>query len=342
MSHKKCVHNKRQSRCIDCGGNEICVHKLLKYNCKDCNGTNICIHSRHKNICKDCKGSQICKHNRKKYTCKECNGGSICEHNKIIYDCKDCNGSGICIHKKHKRYCKDCGGSQICEHYRRKARCRECGGSQICSHNKQKSQCKECGGSQLCKSEWCKTNGSSKYEGYCMICFIHLFPDKPNTRNYKTKEKAVVEYVFQQFPQDKYSWINDKRVYDGCSKRRPDLFLDLGYQVIIVEVDENQHQDYDCSCENKRLMELSKDIGHRPLIFIRFNPDEYSTKDNKITSCWSINKLGVCTIKKTKQKEWISRLEVLKNQIEYWCQESSKTDKTVEVIQLFYDTDKIS
>ena len=115
------------------------------------------------------------------------------------------------------------------------------------------------------------------------------------------------------------------------------LLLDLGYQVVIVEVYENQHTDYDCSCENKRIMEISQDVGHRPLVFIRFNPDEYITKEGKVTSCWSLNGLGICTVKKTKQKEWTERLEALKTQIEYWLE--NKTEKTVEIIQLFYDSD---
>ena len=181
-----------------------------------------------------------------------------------------------------------------------------------------------------CKTSLCYTRANEKYEGYCIYCFINTFPDKKISRNYKTKEKSVVDYIFSQYP--KISWISDKRVQDGCSRRRPDLFLDLGYQIIIVEIDENQHIDYDCSCENKRLMELSQDVGHRPIVFIRFNPDDY---DN-ITSCWSINKLGLSTIKKTKVKEWNDRLTSLKTQIDYWLENA--TDKTVEVIQLFYDT----
>lgn len=231
-----------------------------------------------------------------------CKGGAICDHNTIRYTCKECNGTSICKHNKHKK------------------------------------DCKECDGSRLCKSEWCETYGNPKYEGYCMLCFIHLFPDKPVTRNYKTKERAVVEHVLQQFPQETYSWIADKRIYDGCSSKRPDLFLDLGYQIIIVEVDENQHYSYDCSCENKRLMQLSQDVNHRPIVFIRFNPDDYLSDDKQVTSCWVHNKLGVSTIKKTKQKEWSNRLESLCNQILYWLDTEHKTDKMVEVIQLFYDT----
>ena len=59
--------------------------------------------------------------------------------------------------------------------------------------------------------------------------------------------------------------------------------------------------------------------------------------DKNITSCWGINKNGICTIKKTKIKEWNNRLNVLKEHITYWTDEINKTDKTVEIIQLFYD-----
>ena len=133
------------------------------------------------------------------------------------------------------------------------------------------------------------------------------------------------------------TWIADKTVNGGCSKRRHDLLLDLAYQVIIIEVDENQHTDYDCSCENKRIMELSQDLGHRPIVFIRFNPDDYVNNKKTITSCWASNKNGICIVKKSKQAEWRQRLEALENQINYWINPENKTNKTIEIIQLFYD-----
>ena len=181
-----------------------------------------------------------------------------------------------------------------------------------------------------CTTPLCTTLGLKKYDGHCLYCYVHLFPFSPLTRNFKTKEASVVEFVKVTFPN--CSWITDKRIKDGCSKRRPDIFLDLGDQVIIVEVDENQHMNYDCSCENKRLMELSQDVGHRPIVFIRFNPDSYISDKKKVTSCWCLNEIGLCIIKK--KKEWDLRLEVLKQQIEYWMKE--RTTKMVEVIQLFY------
>jgi len=205
-----------------------------------------------------------------------------------------------------------------------------------CSHNKIIKLCRTCDGSDLCISGFCDTIKNSKYDNYCLRCFIYLFPNKPNARNYKTKEKTVVDFIIQQF--FNFSWINDKKINDGCSRRRPDLFLDLGFQIIIIEVDENQHNTYDCSCENKRLMEISKDVGHRPVIFIRFNPDEYINKDSQIIkSCWKVNNNGIIQVQQNKLTEWNERLEVLKNQIQYWCNEENKTEKTIEIVQLFFN-----
>jgi hypothetical protein len=188
---------------------------------------------------------------------------------------------------------------------------------------------------KTCKTPLCTTTVQEKYDGYCLYCFINTFPYKPVAHNYKTKEFAVVEHIKSKYPE--LSWREDKKVLDGCSRRRPDLLLDLGNQIIIIEIDENQHTDYDCSCENKRMMELSQDLGHRPIIFIRFNPDDYLQKENKISSCWGIIQSGICVVKKTKQKEWTERLTTLEKQIDYWINPDNLTDKTIEIIQLFYD-----
>ena len=365
-----CSHNKQKRFCIECGGSDVCEHKRDKYKCKDCGGSAFCEHRRYKDTCKECGGSKICTHGKIKYECLECGGGSICEHNKLRSICKNCGGGSICQHNKRrsvckeccggsvcehgniKHVCKECGGSSLCkEHNHVKSSCVECGGSRICPHKKRqnvciecngslccvhkklKYYCKECDGSRLCKSDWCEIMTSKKYEGYCLRCFVHLFPDKPNTRNYKTKEKCVADNVTESFPQ--FTWVADKRIQDGCSKRRPDLLLDLGSHIIIVEIDENKHTDYDCSCEHKRLMELSQDLQHRPIVFIRFNPDDYTNQDNVLVkSCWKVNKLGVMQIMKTKESEWNEKMECLKQQIQYWV--DNPTEKTVEIVELFY------
>jgi hypothetical protein len=350
-----CKHGKGKAYCKECGGNGLCIHNTNKYTCskcgnynperrkcghgkiksrcKECGGSEICEHDKRKGRCIECSPKAFCKHGKIKSRCKECGGSEFCEHGKMKIYCKDCGGSGICEHGKMKIYCKDCGGSGICEHGIYKRGCKSCGGNDWCKHGKRKNMCKECGGSKLCKSSWCETIVKKKYEGYCMYCFINLFPDKPVTRNYKTKEKDVVDRVKEFYPD--FDWIHDKKVQDGCSKRRPDLLLDLGSHIIIIEIDENKHSGYDCSCENKRLMELSQDVHHRPIVFIRFNPDKYIDEDgNTIKSCWRLNKHGIMTIAKTKEEEWKKRVDSLKNTIHYWVDNMS--DKTVEIIELFY------
>ena len=328
-----CKHGKHKTRCKECGGSGICKHGKTKTYCKECSTNTYCIHNREKRRCKDCGGTGICKHGRDKIKCKECDGSAFCIHNKWKHICKDCCGSSICIHGKHKRLCLECGGQDLCIHNKQKKGCKECGGSDFCKHGKRKRRCKECGGHDLCKSSWCETLVRKKYEGYCLYCFMYLFPDKKVARNYKTKEKDVVDRVKETYPD--FDWIHDKKVQDGCSKRRPDLLLDLGYHIIIIEIDEYQHSGYDTSCENKRLMELSQDVHHRPIVFIRFNPDKYvDSEGNTIKSCWRLNKSGVMTVMKTKEEEWIKRIDKLKETIQFWIVNSS--DKTVEIVELFY------
>ena len=203
----------------------------------------------------------------------------------------------------------------------------------FCIHDKKKSRCKICDGSELCKAPHCETRGIKKYDGYCLPCCIHYCPEIQVSRNFKTKENDVVSRVLEKYPD--FNWIADKKIQDGCSKRRPDLLLDFGSHVIIVEVDENKHTTYDCSCQNKRLMEISQDIGHKPVVFIRFNPDAYVNQEGKkVTSCWRINGYGVLDISKSKRDEWHTRIDMLLQQLEYWI--NNIPHKTVEIVELFY------
>ena len=367
-----CPHNKNKSYCKECGGSQICIHQKDKRSCKDCGGSKICPHNKDKRSCKDCGGSGICIHNKNKYYCKkcgnnshrcehnrekrycvdcigsaicehkkirakcvDCKGSQLCEHNKPRTRCKECMGSGICPHKKIRSTCKECGGVGICDHGKRRSTCVDCKGGSICPHSKEKRYCKICDGSRVCRSEWCETTiaSSNKYKNHCLLCFINLYSDEPNVMNYKTKEKTVVDRITETFTN--FTWVADKKVQDGCSRRRPDLLLDMGSHIIIVEIDEKKHTVYDCSCENKRLMELSQDLQHRPIVFIRFNPDSYTNQNGiLIKSCWRLNKTGTMQIMNTKQIEWEERISTLKEQIQYWIDNS--TEKTIEIIQLYY------
>ena len=185
-----------------------------------------------------------------------------------------------------------------------------------------------------CKAQHCVTRvDKHRNRGYCVHCFMHLFPNEKIARNYKIKENEVLNFIDEKFTS--CTVVRYRKIEDGCSARRPDARIDLGYQVIIVEVDENQHETYDCSCENKRIMQLSQDVGHRKIVFIRFNPDEYIENGVKVDSCFVRTKQGFRVIPKSKQSEWENRLNVLHDTIKYWMK--YKTNKTVEIVHLFYD-----
>jgi hypothetical protein len=50
----------------------------------------------------------------------------------------------------------------------------------------------------------------------------------------------------------------------------------------------------------------------------------------KISSCWELDRKGICEVKK---EEWMQRLIVLE---QHWIDSGSETNKTIEVMQLFY------
>lgn len=95
------------------------------------------------------------------------------------------------------------------------------------------------------------------------------------------KQNEVKEWLEAQG----YKFIlNDKPVDGGqCTRQRPDFVLDSYHGVvsIVVEVDENMHGNYVEECERTRMINLSQALG-QPTIFIRFNPDPYRFKGERI------------------------------------------------------------
>ena len=76
----------------------------------------------------------------------------------------------------------------------------------------------------------------------------------------------------------------DKMIDGGvCGKERPDRIFELADRIILLEVDEHQHKNRPCECEQTRMINISQSFGGMPTFWIRFNPDEYkpSTCNNK-------------------------------------------------------------
>lgn len=358
-----CEHGQRKCTCVECGGSQICEHNHLRYRCVECGGSEICEHKHLKYTCKLCKGSQICEHGNRKDLCRECGGNCFCEHGVVKYTCKQCDGASLCPHKRVKSYCKECKGGSICEHNHVRSQCKLCGGGSICEHNilrnlcviceggsicehkRVKSKCKLCKGASICEHNLeryhCSTCNPkilcvnckairvlhSRFKPYCFRCFCVLNPDVDIPRRYRLKEHYVTEYLKESFPDVKM--VFDKKVDGGCSVYRPDVLIDCLTHSVVVECDENKHRHGNYSCEEKRVYDLFEDLGDRPLVIVRFNPDGYTDDKNKKHKGCFIMTEKTQQIKVDK-KEWDSRKILLKDVVE-------KHLKTVPENHLFID-----
>ena len=292
---KKCTYNSRK-----------CEHGRQKAQCNEdnCNGSGLCVHKRRKARCNegDCNGSAFCKHGRQKATCNE----------------GDCNGSGFCKHKRLKATCNegDCNGSRFCKHGRQKAICCLCDGSSMCIH------CKHIQGvKRYVKSLDKKVN-------CCARCFYHFYPSDKIPRRFKLKQHYFNEKLIEEFGVNFFQY--DKEIKCGCSKRRPDWFIDCFNYSIIIELDEDQHKY--TSCDEKRMMELFKDLGDRPLVLIRINPDKYKIGVEKIEGCFDFDEKNILICN---EKEFNKRFNTLVKMIEYHL--DNKPVKEVTTETLFFD-----
>jgi hypothetical protein len=264
----------------------------------------------------------------------------MCIHNNSNENCEICELCDDNDHKKpnHNNIITNNANSErrlkiadnYCEHNNLKKNCTICE-QEMCEHNKIKNKCKKC--AIPCKTIICEKKGNIKYENYCSTCYKKLLRPIKNK-----KEKNVVEQIMNKYPD--FTWIQDKTIEDGYSRKRPDLLCNFGFHVMIIEIDEHSHRKYNNMDENKRIMLLSHDLSYQPIVLIRFNPDDYINEHGKlITSCWTLKKVSKkikkMELKKTKEQEWATRMESLFNTIKYWSE--NKTEKTVEIIKLYYD-----
>ncbi len=103
----------------------------------------------------------------------------------------------------------------------------------------------------------------------CEFCVPHTFET-----NRLAKQNALMAYL------DFYGLTGestDRVVNNGdCGRERPDRVFDFGDKIVILECDEHQHKDRQCSCEQTRMVNISQGYGGIPVYFIRWNPDPYA------------------------------------------------------------------
>ena len=151
-----------------------------------------------------------------------------------------------------------------------------------------------------------------------------LNPDVEIPRQFKIKEHHVRDELLHAFPDTEL--VFDKKIDRGCSLRRPDVRIECFTHTVIVEVDENKHQGY--SCENKRTMEIFQDLGNRPIVFIRFNPDKCSDR----ISAFTRTKRGYVS---KNRKEFNYRIKELKAKIKEHVQDIP--EREVTTVHMYFD-----
>jgi hypothetical protein len=69
-------------------------------------------------------------------------------------------------------------------------------------------------------------------------------------------------------------FIHNKSVGFECGNYRPDILIDSNTHFIVIEIDENQHENYNVNCEMARMNNIYIALG-LPVIFLRYNPDTF-------------------------------------------------------------------
>ena len=174
-----------------------------------------------------------------------------------------------------------------------------------CSKHKQKgmirksnAKCINCNELAIWGINWipihCEIHKSINEQNYveqpCSSCKLMYILDKDNKcencnpESFKSarlaKQNALMHYLDAN---NLKGDTTDIAINNGiCGKERPDRVYDFGDKIIILECDENQHQDRQCVCEQTRMVNIGQSFGGIPVYFIRWNPDDYNPKnDNK-------------------------------------------------------------
>ena len=277
---------------------------MVTKTCNTCNLT-LDISEFYKNYakCKKCYKKHIsCKHNKQKNDCPECNPKFLCEHDQYKRFCRECSPQNFCEHNIWKSSCPECNPKLLCEHGSRKYSCPKCNPKILCKHDKRKGDCHICSPQKFCIH--CKhIRGTKRYVESldkkircCAGCFYRFYPNDEIPRRYKKKQHYFNEKLIEEFGVNFFQY--DKKIKCGCSGRMPDWFIDCYKYSIIIELDEDQHKY--TSCDDKRMMELFTDLGSRPLVLIRINPDKYEGRTKKRKGCFDFDEKNtlICNEKK--------------------------------------------
>lgn len=188
-----------------------------------------------------------------------------------------------------------------------------------------------------CRTPNCGLRSYLQHNYYCIECFAGEYPGIPLPKCYQIKEHHVRTFVEDNFAKKCVSISFDKAIKGAKSRLRPDILMQFETHSIIVEVDERQHRSNTYTekskSDNERSDILFNELGCKPLVIIRFNPDAYVNSEKEtIPSCFN---RGNCSAIVRVEKVWKARLAMLKKHIKSYMGKISFTG--LKTVHLYFD-----
>jgi len=121
----------------------------------------------------------------------------------------------------------------------------------------------------------CQLTAVLNHRDICSYCEPSLY-----LKYTKRKERIIKDLL------DVHALVptsHDQVVFDTtlCGRERPDFFFDLGTHVVILEVDEGQHKDRQCTCEQTRMVNVTQGLGGLRVRWLRYNPDTFKLPNGR-------------------------------------------------------------
>ena len=119
-----------------------------------------------------------------------------------------------------------------------------------------------------------KSNTKTVIKKELFVTFEGLMRILFNARDTRTKENNIVNNIKKYI---NYNWLCNKQL--KCLYR-PDMYTIINNNILMIEIDENQHNNYDSKLEIERIQKIYKELDKKNMTIIRINPDIYIDSEN--------------------------------------------------------------
>ena len=152
--------------------------------------------------------------------------------------------------------------------------------------------------------------------GMCVDCAEYTSGKRPRL----AKQREVLQFLDYEFKNHPYDTTDvvPRDLRDCARRERPDVLWDRADRIVILEVDEDQHKDRPCECEQTRMMNVSQALGAERTVWIRYNPDAFASATSR---SWSSKAKRHAVL-----KEWLT-----------WALTAETLPYTISVVHLFFD-----